>query len=140
MIIRTRIKIRFLEKIWILSFIISFISNNSKYKKTYAVWKFISKSLFKQWTKGLRCIFLRCYQSIIEAEENTLRLLVVIDLSFIVWSRVVYCCCIRMDVRTLEKERIAVRNRDAMITPAKEKPLACLPIIVSLFGFILFIT
>ena len=45
-----------------------------------------------------------------------------------------------MDVRTLEKERIAVRNRDAMITPAKEKPLACLPIIVSLFGFILFIT
>ena len=39
-----------------------------------------------------------------------------------------------MDVRTLEKERIAVRNRDAMITPAKEKPLVCLPIIVSLFG------
>ena len=45
-----------------------------------------------------------------------------------------------MDVRTLEKERIAVRNRDAMITRAKEKPLVCLPIIVSLFGFILFIT
>ena len=138
MIIRTRIKIRFLEKIWILSFIISFISNNVRKHMPYE--NFYFDPSLKQRTEELRWISLRCYQSIIEAEENTLRLLVVIDLIFIVWSRVVYCCCIRMDNRTLEKERIAVRNRDAMITPAKEKPLVCLPIIVSLFGFILFIT
>ena len=74
MIIRTRIKIRLIES----------FHKTPNVRKHMPYENFYFKPHLKQRTKDLRWIFLRCYQSIIEAEENTLRLLFVIDLSFIV--------------------------------------------------------